>query len=338
MVQDPGSNSSSQTASTSLPLNTETEIEYNFQFTSNASGNAYCLRTSNGGNDLANYDHVAQTVILHAPTITNVSLNNGRDIALVEGTTTTVYATSTVTDLNGYADMIAATSTIYRSSVSLGASCANNQSNCYQIPASQCTFSNCSGTQCTLSCRADIQYFADATDASSTNATSTWLTTLAVQDSTGLRDTQTIGGSGVELLTLYGFEINTPGLNFGTTTPGSDTGTFNAVSTVVNTGNSPIDIQLSGDPLTSGANSILVGQQKYATSTFTYAGCALCQVLTAPSIPKSIGVNIPKTTSTTTSQSSNVYFGIGVPNGTPSSVPGTPYQGINYFTAVAPGG
>ena len=156
---------------------------------------------------------------------------------------------------------------------------------------------------------------------------------MAVQDSTGLRDTQTVGGSGVDLQTLRALQISTSGIDFGTHIPGTDTGSTNATTTILNTGNSPIDVQVSGNPLSNGVNTIAVGQQEYATSTFTYASCSLCQLLTGPAAPKSVGVSIPQPTSTTSPSTKNIYFGLGIPTGTSGS-----YSGSNTFTAVAPGG
>jgi hypothetical protein len=327
---------SNETGSSTLPSNTATELEYNFQFTNYATSHAYCLRTTNAGTDFANYDHVAEAQILHAPTIVGgVSLNGGQDIKLVEGTTTTISATSTVQDLDGYTDIVQGTSTIYRSGVTGGASCNSSLQSCYQVPATQCTFSNCSGTQCLMTCSANIEYFADATDASSTYAGQTWMATMSVVDTTDLYGSATIAG-GVPLDSLLALEVTSPSINFGALVNGANTGSTNATTTIINTGNAPIDVKVSGDPLngTGGpTGSIPVNSQKYATSTFMYAGCALCQVLTGPSTPASIGVNLPQATSTAGSQPSSIYFGLQVPTNINTGA----YTGTNYFTAVVPG-
>jgi len=327
---------SNETGSSTLPSNTATEVEYNLQFTNYATSHAYCLRTTNAGTDFANYDHVAEAQVLHAPTIIGgVSLNGGQDIKLVEGTTTVVQATSTVQDLDGYADIVQGTSTIYRSGVAGGASCTSSLMSCYQVPASQCTFSNCSGNQCLMTCSANVEYFADATDASSTYPGQTWMATMSVVDTTNLYGSATIAG-GVPLDSLLALEVTSPSINFGALVNGANTGTTNATTTIINTGNAPIDVKVSGDPLngTGGpTGSIPVNSQKYATSTFMYAGCALCQVLTGPSTPASVGVNIPEATSTAGSQPSSIYFGLQVPTNINTGA----YTGTNYFTAVLPG-
>ena len=325
-------NSSNQTNGITVGTNAVTELEYNFQMTSNATGNAYCFRSSKGGLDFDSYDHVAQATILHAPTISNISFNGGANITLIEGTTTTILATSTVTDLNGYADMVSATSTFYRSGV--GPSCTANNNNCYQVATSSCSFSACSGTSCTLTCSAPIQYFADPTDAGSPNYGQHWLATMAVQDSTGLRDTETLAGSGIDVWTLYGLALNTLNINFGSLYPGQDTGSVNATTTVINTGNSIININLVGNGTglvgPGGSSDVIpVNSQKYATSTFVYGSCAACQLLSGAAT--NVAIDIPKPVSTSTPSVGNVYWGISIPNGKTGA-----YTGSTTIEAAAP--
>ena len=326
-VADP----SNQTPALTVSSNAATEVEYNLQFTTNAHANAYCLRVAdpasgNSNNDLDNYQHVPAVVILHPPQISNLSLNNDSDIALTEGATTTIYASSTVSDENGYQDIVNATSTIFRSGV--GALCSANDNNCYQIASSSCVYSNCSGNSCTLQCRADIQYFADPTDSGSTYASQSWYARLFLRDSTGLTALAT--SSPVELLTLYGLSISTPSIDFGSLTAGSDTGSVNVQTSMINTGNTPIGIQVSGTDLTGASSTIPVGQQKYATSTFAYGSCSICQFLTGSAT--NVNVSLAKPTSTSTPVTTDIYWGIAIPNGTDAST----HTGTNTFMATAP--
>ncbi len=316
---------SNQSTAMTLPTNTVTEAEYNFQLTNNATGNAYCFRTTAGGTDLDNYQHVAQVTVLHAPTISNLSLNQDADIALTEGATTTIYASSTVTDLNGYTDIVNATSSVFR--LGAGAMCTPNDNTCYQIASTSCAYSNCSGTSCTMRCRADIQYIADPTDPGSTYASEGWYARLFLQDSTGL--TAFASSSPVDVLTLRALQISTPSIDFGDLSAGADTGAVNTQTTIVNTGNTPIGITVAGTDL-AGAVNIPVGSQKYATTTFAYGSCSLCQFLTGSAT--NVNVSLAKPTATTTPVTSNIYWGITVPNGTDASV----HTGSNTFTATAP--
>jgi len=329
IVQDPAT--LSQSISYFVPKNYATEDEYTFKVTSHAQQPAYCFRLWNAqgsGAVLDSYNHVAEGDVAYPPFISNFQLNNSQNIVLTEGTTTTVYASSTVTDFNGFADIISATSSIYLSTAS--AACTSNAQYCYQIATSSCAISNCAGNSCNFMCRADLQYFAEATDASSTNYATTstsWLATMAVTDSTGLKDTETAIGQ--DVLTLYGLEVNEGNIAFASTTPNSDTGRTVSTTTVRNTGNSAISIDVIGTDLTNGANSIPVGQQKVASSTFQYASCSLCTVLQGASA-QNLNVNIPRPNSTSTAQTTDLYWGIAIPNGTSAGT----YAGSNTFIAV----
>jgi hypothetical protein len=110
---------------------------------------------------------------------------------------------------------------------------------------------------------------------------------------------------------------------------GADTGSVNAQTTIVNTGNTSIGIQVSGTDL-AGAVNIPVGSQKFATTTFTYGSCSICQFLTGSAT--NVDTTLVKPTSTTTAVSRNIYWGITVPNGTDATV----HTGTNTFTATSP--
>ncbi len=324
IMEDPSFKSNAM----NVPTNAATEVEYNFQLTGNAIASSYCFRTarvSTGGLD--SYDHVAEVVLVHAPTISDWKLNYDTDISLTEGTTTVVSATGTVTDLNGYADIVAASSTIYRSSVVGAAQCSSNANNCYVQPT--CTLSNCSGNSCAVTCTAQMAYLADPTDIGDYSADN-WLAQLRIRDASGL---YTSASAGQELFTTYGLSISTPNINFGALDLGTDTGATTTITTVVNTGNASIDIELYGTDLEGPggpAGKIDVGEQKVATSTFTYASCSVCQALAGIATPVDLVVDLPKPTATSTTVSDDLYWGIRVPIGTAA----TTLTGQNTFMAT----
>lgn len=327
-VADP----SNQTSALSVPSYGATEVEYKLQFTSLALDNAYCLRVADpdsalSNDDLDNYQHVAEAILLHPPFITDLTLNLDTAIALTEGATTTIYASSTISDDNGYADIVTATSTIFREGV--GALCTPDENNCYQMVGSACTYSDCSGNSCTLRCRADLQYIADPTDAGSTYESEGWYARLFLEDSTGLTALAT--SSPVDVLTLYGLSVDTSAIDFGSLAPGDDTGTVNAQTTMINTGNTQIGIQVYGTDLAGNSSSIPVGEQKYATTTFAYGSCSLCQFLTGSATNVDVSP-LAKPTATTTPVTTDLYWGINIPTGIDASV----HQGTNTFMATAP--
>jgi hypothetical protein len=206
--------------------------------------------------------------------------------------------------------------------------CTPDDNSCYQVASTSCAYSNCAGTSCTLKCRADLQYIADPTDTGSTYAAQNWFARLFLQDSTGLTALAT--SSSVDVLTLRALRVNTPAIDFGSLAAGADTGSVNAATTLLNTGNTPIGIQVAGTDLAGTASTIPVGAQKYATTTFAYGSCSVCQFLTGSAT--NVNVSLAKPTATTSAVTSDIYWGIAVPNGTDVST----HQGTNTFIATSP--
>ena len=322
MIEDP----SRETDAISLPAAQYTEAEYNFQMTANAPLDRYCLRVVNGTNPLDNYSRVAEIQVLHPPVISNLTFNGNNHIALTEGTTTLITATATVTDLNGWGDLVAASSTFYRSSVSGGQSCSANNNDCYQIATSSCGFSDCSGNACLLTCSTRLWFFADPTDAVSNFAADVWNALMDVWDSSGAHDSD-VGNQ--ELYTLSGLMVPSA-INYGSVTVGTDTGANNASTSIQNTGNSTLNLNLGGDFLRAGLNLISYSQQKYATSTFTYSGCAVCQTLSASSSPSYFSLGVGKATTSAWYPFKDIFWGIGIPPGTAA----TSFTGYNTFEAM----
>ncbi len=314
---------SNKTQGFSIGASTFTEVEYALEPTTYATGTAYCLRVTNDGANLDSYSRVAELGLKFNPTVVSWGFNNGEDIVLSPGTTTTVYATGTVSDANGYADLLHATATIYRSL--LGPSCSADNNNCYQLGSSSCSFSSCSGNSCEVSCAADIYFFADPTDFGTFSAQD-WRADIQITDQDGGSDTQSTFGS--ELQTIRALDVNSS-IAYGALEVNSDTGSYNATTTIENIGNDAIDVTLSGTNLSDGASSIIpVTTQKYATSTFTYSGCTSCSALSTIGSPYE--VDLSKPTTTTPVLSDDLYWGISIPFGASAAV----HQGTNTFIAT----
>jgi hypothetical protein len=309
-----------------LDQNEYTELEYAFTPTVNATAPAYCVRVTNAGDPVDTYLKVAELQLRFDPVVTNVSINGGQPISLLPGATTTVYATGTVTDLNGVGDIIAATSTMYRSGVSGGAACTANNNDCYiSGGAPQCTFTNCAGFSCTVSCQADFYYHADATDSSGEN----WLASIEVVDGNGVIDIGTVP-TGVEVMTLHALDV-TSTISYGSLAVSSTTVTgTNPATTIENLGNRPIDIDVEGTDLTDGGSSIIPAyEQRFATSTFNYLGCGVaCRTLSSTSLT-TLEVDLAKPTSFASPVTDAVYWGIEIPFGVASN----PHSGTNTFYA-----
>jgi hypothetical protein len=317
---------SNMTSGLTVNQNYYTELEYVLTPTVNAS-DSYCFRVVNNATPLDYYGEVAELGLQFDPTFGAVSFNNGGPIILTPNATTTIYATSTVTDFNGYADLITGTTTIYRSGV--GPSCTADNNNCYiSTVGSSCSFANCSGNTCILTCIADVYFHADATDAN-TYEGEEWLAYMEVEDTGGGYDFAS--APGIELLTLRALTVDSS-INYGSLSPTENTGTYNATTTISNTGNVEFDIELEGSDLSDGNTSFIpADQQKFATSTFDYSACTTCSLLSS-STPVDLAVGLSKPVAPAPPITTDIYWGIAVPYGVASAA----HQGINVFTPVSP--
>ncbi len=323
MVESP----SSAGASMNLNQSHFTELEYVLTPTINAT-TSYCFRVTNGGTALDYYSRIAELSLQFDPVFGAITLNNGQPITLTPGATTTVYATGTVTDFNGYTDLVAGSSTIYRSGV--GPSCTANENSCYKGSTSAsttCSFTNCAGNTCTLTCRADINFFADPTDITPYEGQD-WGAYLEVNDVGGGYDFES--APAVELLSLRALTVDSA-INFGSLAVAANTGSFNPTTTVANLGNTAFNIDVVGTDLSDGASSrIPASQQKFATSSFTYSSCVACSVVSSTT-PTNLALGLAKPTAANPPVTAPVYWGIAVPTGVRSVA----HQGINVFTPVS---
>jgi hypothetical protein len=256
-----------------------------------------------------------------APTVSAVVLNNGSAITLTPNTTTSITTVASTTDAQGPGDIRFATSTIYRSSILGSSNCTANDVNCYQVASSSCSFTDSTST---VQCTALIWYFAHATDASSSFPSDTWLARITVTDAAGAAGSST--ASGVELNTLLAIEVTTSSINYGTVTPGANTGATNQTTTVQNAGNASSSLELSGTALTLGVNELATSSQRYATSSFTFGGSE--QLLSGT--PTAVSGFLLTSPTSTNAVSSPMYWGIEVAIGKPTGT----YSGTNTFTAV----
>ncbi len=250
----------------------------------------------------------------NTPEVTNVTVNGGTNITLLENTTVPVNWTGTISDDNGSDDIATVQGKLYRSGVANAENCTPNDNNCYAD--ADCTLSNCAGTSCTATCTINMQFHTDPTDTGSSYAAQYWKGWLQATDdqsTTGTGDST----AEIEVLTLMTIEV-TSSITYGTLTAG---GSRSDVTTVItNTGNTAItDLTLTGEQMctdfpTCSGSLILPNQQQYSLSPFTYGtGSSLTAT------PTIVTVNITKPTSSPSNQSSTLYWGIEIPTG---KVPG----------------
>jgi hypothetical protein len=319
-VEDPSNTADPIT----IDQNEYTELEFAVTPTVNVVDQNLCLRVTHLGDPLDTYLRVAKMALRFDPVLSNVTFNDGATISLIPGTTTRVYATGTVTDLNGYTDFAsgAATSTMYTSSST--ASCSADNNDCYiTTNASQCSYTGCSGNSCELVCYADFYYHANPTDSNGTD----WFAFLEVEDSSEGYDFAT--SLGIDVATLYALDV-TETINYGSLAVGaSSTAATNASSTVENLGNAAIDIDVEGTDLSDGYSSTIpVNYQKLATTTFNYAACVTCSTLSTTTAL--LELDLAKPTAASPYLDDVVYWGIAIPFGISSAQ----HSGTNTFYAV----
>ena len=266
------------------------------------------------------------TVGNSAPSVSAVSINGGSAITLTANTTTNISVNATVTDNNGCADITSGTSTIklYRSGITSSSCSSADNLNCY-IATAFTASSTCSSNTTNTTTTFAIQYFAQATDSSSSFSAQNWIATVTFKDAANT--TGTADSTGVELNTLTAINVTTSSLNYGSLSANQDTGSTNQTATSTNAGNSSTTLQLyASATLTSGASSIATSSQHYATSTFTFGGAEQALSDTAATVS---GFFLTSPTSTT-NVAQTTFWGLNVPGGTATGT----YTGTNVFQAL----
>ncbi|MCA9379370.1 DUF2341 domain-containing protein [Candidatus Dojkabacteria bacterium] len=260
------------------------------------------------------------------PVVSSVSLNAGSSIDLTENDTTLIQLTATVTDVNGYGDIASVTGRAYRSGVAGGEGCTLDDNNCYEESSSSLT--SCAGNSCTATLSFYIQFHADPTD-SGTYSAEYWLGWLEATDTTTLTGSGYSPSSLTDVNSLIAMST-TSSINYGSLSPGTDSGASNQTVVITNTGNVAIDMDASGSALctdypTCSGSQIAVSYQEYSLSPFTYgAGTALSGT------PTAVQISLAKPTVAPSVSTINTYWGIGIP----SPLASGSYSGANTLTAT----
>ncbi|MEI7498579.1 MAG: hypothetical protein WCK11_04855 [Candidatus Falkowbacteria bacterium] len=266
-----------------------------------------------------------------APTISNITFNNGSNINLniKNAGPKTVIATSTsVTDNNGCVDIVGATSTVYMSTVAGTYGCAANDNNCYKILTANCTISACAGgvdTTATVSCTTGLAFHAIPTDVAGDNpyASSNWVSAIVPYDET-LNGVAT--STGVEVIASAALDVTEPAIPYGILRAGQNSGLFNATTTVVNFGNTPLNSDITGTQMTKAPDMIPETNQNFGLFNFNYgAGTYYLSSTTARTLQV-----VPSRPTSQTDVTGPVYWGIAVP----ALLPSGDYSGVNTFIAA----
>jgi hypothetical protein len=279
--------------------------------------------TSDGINAQQSAYSTGPVTINGTPTVNNVTLNGGANINLMADTRADISFTATVTDANGYEDIVSVTGKMYRSGV--GQTCTADDNNCYTV--SSCSLSGCSGNTCTATCTASVAFFADATDAGD-YINEYWLAWIQATDG---YSTTGEGYSPVDTTDMNSLlTISTsPSIAYSNVYPGYSSAERSTY--VVNAGNRTLDLRVSGNNMctnypTCSGSQIAVGNQEYSLTSFSYgSGTALTSSLA------NLDTNIPKSSVIPSNSLAYIYWILGVP---PETLPAV-YTGLNTIVSIA---
>jgi len=275
-----------------------------------------------------------------APVVSSVTLNSGSDMTLQNADSTTDFdLTATVSDNNSCQDINNVKGYLYRSGIAYSG-CDTvgeaDNNNCY--PEVSCTVVS-SGNTCDSSsdgsadyeCTVSVQYHADPTDSNTEYPTENWLDTLKATDNSSSTHNAEVA-AGVNMLSFLAYDVQESAIAYGSLGIGeiSDSTTLPKSTTLEATGNVGLDEELSGDDMctdypTCSGDTIAVGQQKYGLTAVQYSsGTALTGSATEAE------ANCAKTTSTGSNATDLSYWGLQIPDPTPSGS----YTGSNTITGV----
>ena len=252
-------------------------------------------------------------------------LNNSSDITLTENATTTVIATTTITDNNGCGNIASVIGVIYRTDKL--ATCLADTNDCYPSIACTVVSGTCSvptDVTADYTCTINMEYYADPTDLTALASTTNWTFQATPIDTVA---TGTLATTTQEVNSLSALNV-TGTIAYGTINLGNNTDLTNQIPVVTNTGNRSLDVQLSSAAdMVCTVGVIPVANQKYSAIAFDYdlAGTALSVTATtlALTLPQRTGAEII----------ANTFWGLAMPT---TGVNGT-CSGTNVFTALADG-
>ena len=272
-----------------------------------------------------------QVEVGNAPPTITASLNAAiGDITVVGNSSTTINATATVTDANGWNDIAVVTADLYWSAVSPPATtCASTVTNVNWCYYSTCTVTATTASVAAYTCAYQIWFVAEPTAGTSSDEAGDWEVMIKAIDNSNASNT---ASATQELNTLYYFDIDSA-INYGIV---ALDGTSTEKSTnATNAGNAPIDLELSGEDMDDGViiYTIPVGQQRYSSSSDMGDWDPAIGVALTTS-EAGYDLDLPKPTETTTPNSVDIlYWMIKIP-GTQYA---TTYSGTNTVTACDDG-
>ena len=244
-------------------------------------------------------------------------------------------------------EIVGAITSVHRSAVTCTDSSNYNSNNCYAAtstyfsPFLSCSQNTSSGDLCSgatdttveWTCTYHLWYNADPTDASTPWTAQNWLAWSQVRDDDFASSSLTQSSSGVELLSFLAFDVSTTSVHFGGLEPGQQNDPLTATTDLLAIGNVGLDEDLYGSTMctnwvalggvanpdacdTGGINPSseipATTTQKVATSSTAYAAID-SYFLGSSTTPRDVAIRVPKTTSTSSPQEKDTFWGIAIP-------------------------
>lgn len=216
----------------------------------------------------------------------------------------TVHVTGTAYDPNGSQDLATTTVVFYRTNLATGASCTSLEKNCYRTT---CAIDESYGTanEATYNCPLQLAYWADATGAGGTYASTTWTAMVTTNDLTGASSTITTTAEVNSMLALSFPDT----INYGTI-PLGGTSSSSVGMILTQSGNIHADVSVSGsDMICSVSGSIPVNNQRWSLTPGEHMATGTSPLLSSST---NTDLYIPRQLSTTTS-SASLYWTIAIP-------------------------
>lgn len=306
---------------------------------------------------------ITYTVNNVAPTVYNVAIASSTLTLTNPGglSTSTAFEVSfNSSDNNGCLDkfsaqeMATATFQFYRNAVTCSAGGDHNDRSCYTLASSTsvwtasttCQQTSCSSFSGSWSCSFPLWYLSDPTVGTTPFTGQAWRARVSMIDSGALSSAATTSISDSQMNQFSYFDTSSSTIAFGDFQPGDKTTTLGdngAVLGVISKGNTSINVTMYGDDMCPDArrsggfcsgnealDTILAGQQRFATSTVLYAAAG-SNALSSSSITQSdLKLEVPQNTTIGNFMQRVIYWGINVP-GT-LSISGD-YKGVDTITS-----
>lgn len=275
----------------------------------------------------------------------------GGNITLIEGTTTQVSVSATITDTDTYSDIKSAKAYVLRHSLDCGSSgcsaledvtsCSDYNENC--LAKVECQLDTGSGSGNNINCTASpsLYWFATPTGTGASAASDDWMVMVIASDAAGAGaggnyndGVVSNSGSLTDVNTLSAIDVSSS-VNFGTLLPQANTGSSPIGSGVENTGNKHIDVLIRSSSSSYALwcdnclepDTIANNQEVYSSASIPYSDDF---VVALTGTNAEYNICLPKATNENNRINDTLFWGLAIPSGQGVGI----YTGQNTLTAT----